>query len=117
MKVSTPSLLVRGRSNQRCESSFDEISLNSANSHERVRHRRSARVEAIRGVRRRRVALLVEAAAEGARVRRRRAHARPLRLVRVNTPLSGSGGSRRDRDGAVRGDGAVVEGEAHGGSG
>jgi len=53
------------------------------------------------------VALLVEAAAEGARVRRRRAHACPLRLVRVNTSLSGRGGSRRDRDGTVRGDRAI----------
>jgi len=57
------------------------------------------------------VALLVEAAAEGARVRRRRAHACTLRLVRLNTSLPGRGGDR-----AVRGDGAI-KGEAHRGSG
>lgn len=60
------------------------------------------------------VALLVEAAAEGARVRRRRAHAGAFLLVRL--ALSGRGGTRRHRDGAVRGDG-TFEGEADGGSG
>lgn len=119
MKVPSPSLLVRGRSNQRGESSLHEISLDAANSHERVRHRGSARVEAVRRVRRRRrrVALLVEAAAERARMRRRRAHAGPLLLVVVRTTaLPRHAGSRRHRDGPVRRDGAV-EGEADGGSG
>lgn len=117
MKVPSPSLLVRGRSNQRGESSLHEISLDAANSHERVRHRGSARVEAVRRVRRRSVALLVEAATEGARVRRRRAHAGPLLLVVVRTTaLPRHAGSRRHRDGPVRRDGAV-EGEADGGSG
>ena len=87
VKVSSPSLLVRGRSNQRGESSLHEISFDAANSHERVRHRGSARVEAVRRVRRRSVALLVEAATEGARVRRRRAHAGPLLLVVRATAL------------------------------
>lgn len=54
MKVPSPSLLVRGRSNQRGESSLHEIPFDAANSHERVRHGGSARVEAVRRVRRRR---------------------------------------------------------------
>lgn len=112
MKVSSPFLLMRRRTNQSGESSFHEISLNAANSHERVRHRGSASVEAVRRVRRRHhvAHLLVEAAPEGARMGGRGTHARALRLVVRVVALS------RGRDGAVRRN-RTVQREPHGASG
>lgn len=111
MKVPSPSLLVRGRSNQRGESSLHEIPFDAANSHERVRHGGSARVEAVRRVRRRRGGArvseaLVEAAAEGARVRGWSTQAGSLLLHLLATLLlhtvRASAGPRGNRQGPVR---------------
>ena len=81
--------------------------------HQRVRHGRSAHVEPVVRVRRLVVMLiraplvLVKAAPERSRMRRRRTHTR-LPRRRDRAVLLGNS------DGPVRGDGAVLDGEPHG---
>ncbi|CAI0542610.1 unnamed protein product [Linum tenue] len=107
-------LLVGARPDQRRQRSLHQIPFHAADPHQRVRHRGSARVEAVVRRVRRRVLVLVEAAAEGPRVVRRRAHTRLLGsglLPHHLRPAPGGadGGNRpvgRDRP---------VEGESDGG--
>lgn len=80
---------MRGRTNQRGERSPHDLPFHAADPDKRVRHGGSARVEAVRRVRRGGVCAeaFVETASERARVRRRRTHARPLLLLMSLTAL------------------------------
>lgn len=116
---------VRRRPNQRCQRSPHQIPLHRADSHQRISHRRSPHIQLMAGTvrrRRRRLAsavagddtVFVEAAPEGAWVRRRGAHARLLRqravalllVVRCDRmpPRRGESDRRRRRDGSAEAD-------------
>lgn len=105
-EVTAAALLMRRWPDQGRQGSLNEVAFRAAVFHERVRHRRPPHVEPIRRIlrwRRARAEVLVEAAPERARMRRRRAHAGPLLVVALPFDhLASAGGG--DRNGTVRGD-------------
>ena len=85
MKISSSFLLMRWRTNQRCKRSFHKISFNTTNSHKRIRHSRSTRVESILRIRSRCggawTKAFVKTTPKRTRMRRRRTHASSFRLT------------------------------------
>lgn len=96
-KIITPLLFMWRTSNQSRQCSPNELFLNATDSHKRVRHGPSPRVETFRRLSHRRARVLVEAAPEWARVPWWRAHT--CTLLPMTEPfvyLSSSGDSYSD---------------------
>lgn len=107
-EIRSAPLTVRRRPDERRQGPLHQIAFNSSDSDQRVRHRRSPSVEAIRWVRSRRLRRMafVETTPERTRMRGRRAHAGPLLValpLHYLTPTATSQNGERPirRDGSI----------------
>lgn len=103
-EIRSSSLTMRGRSDERRQSSPQYIAFNSSDPNQRVRHRRSPSVEPIRRVRSRRLRLnaFVETTPERTRVRGWGTHAGPLLVALSLHYLMIPTGTRQNRDRPIR---------------